>query len=76
MEKQRMTMILSSEPDECTAQEVALAAVEVAQGISLLSWEVSQDVPEDMGVDVRDQLCATLRDSGPEACVLVVWVGL
>lgn len=76
MEKQRMTLIMNDTPDDCTAQEVAVAAVEVAGGVSLLSWEVSQDVPVDLAVDVRDQLSATLRDSGPDACVLVVWIGL
>lgn len=76
MEKQRMTMILSSDPDDCTAQEVAVAAVKVAGGVSLISWDVLTYVPDDLAVDVRDQLEATLRDIGGEARVMVVWVGM
>lgn len=76
MEKQRMTLVLNTEPDDCTAQDIALAAVEVAGGISLLHWAVQSTVPEDMDVGARDQLSATLRDTGPGACVMVVWVGL
>lgn len=72
MSRIRGTVVLSVKPDDCTAQEVALAVAQIA-GAELTTWWLSDRVPSKLDVATEDQMKATLRDN-PGGCVMVVWM--
>lgn len=72
MSRVRGTVVLRERPDDCTAQEVALAVAQIAEA-ELTSWSLSDRLPSKLDVATEDQLSATLRDN-PQGCVMIVWM--
>lgn len=74
MGRQRTTAVLNKRLNDVQMLDVVDFILDEYEALGLISWEVRDDLPEGIGVDVYDQLEATKRDAGEDACYLIVWM--
>ena len=74
MARQRATVVVSGEVDDVTGLRVAEYVVQRVGALGLISWEVSDRLPDRLDIATQDQLTAAKRDSGADACYMIIWM--
>lgn len=72
----RATLVLKNEPESAARMQEILDYVidQYKPETTRYSYELSDDLPEYLPVNIADQLSAQKRDGGPNAVYLVVWM--
>jgi hypothetical protein len=72
----RATVVLKKEPDSVEKIEEVLEYVMAKYDLDVkkYTYEVLDELPEDLPTAVADQLSAQKRDGGPDSVYLVLWM--
>ena len=70
-ETKRVIIVLSQTPTESEEESIVNMAIEENQ-MTLIDWQITEYLPDDLSISLQDQLGAYRRDAGPEAVYMVI----
>lgn len=70
-ETKRVLIVLSQTPTEDEEDTIVQMAVEENK-MSLIDWQITEYLPDDLNISLQDQLEAYRRDAGPKAVYMII----
>lgn len=70
-ETKRVVIVLSQIPTEDEEEAIVNMAIEENQ-MTLIDWQITEYLPNDLNIALQDQLEAYRRDAGPEAVYMII----